>query len=791
MARTVSNLKLISHSGSRNITATWYWKDAYTQEFSIYWYYAIGDGVWHIGAENATVAYNATAQQYTHNYDFDAPENAYCVQICIKPISKTHTVNKKETSYWTASWSPYKKLYLSNAPNPPSVPPVPTVTVDKYTIKAECSTHGNSATQIEFYILDYDAQKKYKSIKATVNKVSERASIQVDGEAGKKYSVCARGVKGNDTSEWTEYSSPVLTIPSTPVFQSLDYWSIWGEVKNECYAVSATSAKLFWTKIISATEYVLEYTTNLDYFKYNSGQIEQKTVEENETLVTGLAAGNWYFRVKARNEQGDSAWSEIISIPMGTAPNIPTTWSSASTASVGDTITLFWVHNASDGSRETSAKLNVYVDDVLYLEREIPKEYSEDNYEPISFYELDTSPFSDGAKITWKVQTKAFVDTYSEFSVLREIDVYAPPTITLNTSLIPYFDDETVSDILDRYPFNISINVGPENQNAIRAFVSIQALSAYEAFDDTGSPISISEGSIIYSKSQNAFSNSIDISIGPGDAALFNNQRYLLICSVAMDSGLIAEASQEFTVEWTEDEYYPNAEISIDEETIAAYITPYAVLAEDPDTRSSDVYLSVFRREFDGSFTEIASMIDSESDITVVDPHPALNYARYRIVAISKTTGVISYSDLPGIPVGEIFGIIQWDEEWSEFDYSGESPAEVNAWSGSMVKLKWNLDVSDNHAPDVALIEYIGRTHPVSYFGTQKGETSTWNTDVDKNDEETIYALRRLAAYNGNCYVREPSGTGYWASVTVSFTNNHSELVVPVTLSIARVEGGA
>ena len=42
----------------------------------------------------------------------------------------------------------------------------------------------------------------------------------------------------------------------------------------------------------------------------------------------------------------------------------------------------------------------------------------------------------------------------------------------------------------------------------------------------------------------------------------------------------------------------------------------------------------------------------------------------------------------------------------------------------------------------------------------------------------------------GDCYVREPSGSGYWANVTVSFSQKHCELTIPVTLNLTRVEGG-
>ena len=42
----------------------------------------------------------------------------------------------------------------------------------------------------------------------------------------------------------------------------------------------------------------------------------------------------------------------------------------------------------------------------------------------------------------------------------------------------------------------------------------------------------------------------------------------------------------------------------------------------------------------------------------------------------------------------------------------------------------------------------------------------------------------------GDVYVREPSGVGYWASISVSFGIKHCEVTIPVTLNITRVEGG-
>lgn len=217
-------------------------------------------------------------------------------------------------------------------------------------------------------------------------------------------------------------------------------------------------------------------------------------------------------------------------------------------------------------------------------------------------------------------------------------------------------------------------------------------------------------------------------------------------------------------------------------------IVNYCVVEER--TILEDALLSVYRREFDGNFTEIIKNIDNTGQIYATDPHPALDYARYRIVATSKTTGAVSYYDLPGLPVGCTDVVIQWDEERSVFTTTTEDELVNPPRSGSLLKLPYNIDVSDKYNMDVSTIEYIGRKHPVSYYGTQLGESSTWNVVIPKNDKETLYALRRLAIWPGDVYVREPSGSGYWANISVSFSQKHLDLVIPVTLDIVRVEGG-
>ena len=202
------------------------------------------------------------------------------------------------------------------------------------------------------------------------------------------------------------------------------------------------------------------------------------------------------------------------------------------------------------------------------------------------------------------------------------------------------------------------------------------------------------------------------------------------------------------------------------------------------------VTLSVYRREFDGSFTLIGKGIANDKNSYITDPHPALDYARYRVIATDTATGSIVYSDVAGLDINCPYVIVQWDDTWTPYEVTDDADLSSDNISKSMVMIKGNVDVSDKYNSDASLVEYIGRSRPVSYYGTQLGETSSWSMEIPKSDKETLYALRRLAIWMGDCYVREPSGSGYWARVSVSFDQKHCELTIPITMDIKRVEGG-
>ena len=213
-------------------------------------------------------------------------------------------------------------------------------------------------------------------------------------------------------------------------------------------------------------------------------------------------------------------------------------------------------------------------------------------------------------------------------------------------------------------------------------------------------------------------------------------------------------------------------------------------LIGDDDSIVDDVVLSVYRRDHYGKFILIEENLENDLLTTVVDPHPTLDVMRYRIVATSQTTGFMYYEDFFDEEIDESSIIIQWDEAWEDFNYEDTVYADEVRYSGSLLKLPYNIDVSESNQLDTTLVNYIGRERPVSYYGTQLGESPSWSCEIPKEDTETLYQLRRLSTWQGDVYVREPNGSGFWANIQVSMNIKHKSTTIPVTLKINPVEGG-
>lgn len=792
-------------SKNRAMYAAWTFNRGQTKNFKYRWTQYKNDK-WVIGNEGDTTAADSI---YCYS-EWSADATATRVRFQVLPVPTTHeekdsSGNTKNVDDWTgAQWSAVKEYDFSN--NPPLTPEKPTVSIDNLTLVISISNIDASeldATSVKFNIVKDNSASIHTSAPVAINTTSNYVSYRYDVSEGSTYTVraCSVNARGQ-TSGWSDFSEEKGTKPSAP--------SGITTYRRNKRSDGSISAYLEWAAVSNATKYKVEYTTVLEDFETESKNIQNAETEDARTSIeiTGIETGHdYFFRVKAVNENGESDPTDIVTIPIGTPPAAPTTWSSANSAFVGEQMDLNWTHNPTDNSRQSYAQLSLKINDndwVSYVFENTTNDTTGERTDTYTFtygtaisykgelhVELNTSHANlKNAKVQWKVRTAGVTDQFSDtdWSVERTIYIYEKPTLNLSmTSDIA--GTGTLITTLESFPFYIRAEVGLESyelQKPVGYHLRIVSNGSYQTVDDTGRTKNINSGDAVYSK----YFDTTDILIvemSANNIDLESGIDYTVYCTVDMSTGLSIEQTHEFSVSWTDVEYTINADILVDTESYTALISPYCT--DSNGSLIDNVTLAVYRREYDGSYTEIATGIPN-TNTAVTDPHPALDFARYRLVAKDKTTGAISFYDMAGYPVGGTAILIQWEEEWTTFDSTEETNLDAPAWSGSMLRLPYNVDVTDSRKTDASFVEYAGRKHPVSYYGTQLGEASTWNVTIPKEDKETIYALRRLSIWTGDVYVREPSGMGYWANVEVTFNIKHSDVTVPITLNITRVEGG-
>lgn len=815
----------LTAGSNRNMEALWAWNG--TPKFWVKWEeYDINNNKWVI-AENK--CYETTTGEIPQSQQ-TATDNAVKIRLSVRPVKDTDG-NFQDNTEWAIVEYDFRN-------NPPGLSPTPSTEfssiTNTLTIRIEGINDDINANSIEIVIYQNDTIK-YATVQVPINIETGFATYICQVKSGFTYKVRCRAVRNkNIYGPWTEFSELIISVPDAP--------SKITTLRPEVISNSFNPNKVYgifaeWPEVKTAKTYELQWTTNLAFFNNPSSNVSSQTTEEGagpRLLITGIELGNeYFFRVRSINDSGHSTgWSSISSVKLGTKPSAPTTWSNTLSSILGEDLNLYWNFNSTDGSIEDVANLYITIikpndsDNPIIKNLTIENDRPEEDRQKTNVYKInskddDWSFLVDGCIIKWKVRTAGITDEYSDWSIEREINVYSMPELVLD---LKNKVNESVDEI-NSFPFYISTLAKPETQTPISYYIEIVSNDYYETVDNTNRPIVVNNGDKIFQNFYDPEDSSLEfiLEMLPNMVNLKNSINYTINCTVSMNSGLIATSSINFTAFFNDIFYDVYGDISINMDTLEATIHPYcmefyephhlAYLLDGDDTKlldgdeipliinSDEVYtdvrlvknctLSVYRREYDGTYTEIATNIPNEENTYVIDPHPTLDYARYRIIARSNDTGAIVYSDVPAVKVGEPSVVLQWGEQWEQFETgdNGEG-SETPPWSGSMIKIPYNIDVSESNDIDVSLIEYVGRKHPVSYYGTQVGEQSTWNVEIPKDDKETLFALRRLKIWMGDVYIREPSGTGYWANVSVSYSLKHLGVTIPVTFNIKRVEGG-
>lgn len=832
---------------SRTLFVKWRWDEEYnkTQNYEVKWSYMTSDGQWWVGNESTTK--DGTVKVATYNVD----ELGVAAKVSIRPVAKSGILSSNKFAWSSEMIYNFGKSMVTTPPTPKveikkykltatiedfSIPnnqnfivnntllnntlnkiaKSKKVDIDKlvrlnpsYGKDEELPLGTVIILSVDPVYVEFEIVRDHNSVfnnSGLVQVLTGYVSYSCTIEAGSNYKVRCRSYVNGLYSAWSAYSGAENAMPVEPYITSVE-------------PTSENDVRITWTKINSAERYSIEYVkkdiiTYKDLPKeqyFDNPNVQTTTISDipaetvNEATVGfvsysiyGLETGYEYFvRVNAANDQAaeNSKWSNIETFIIGTESDAPTTWSSANVGVVGDSlpVKLYWIHNSKDGSIESRANLKLIANGVEVIHNIIKSTDPEERLKT-SFFELDMDNYPAGSEIKWSVQTAGvYTDksngwlVYGKWSIERTVNIYAPPTLSLNLLDYQYTPLEKILNAycIQSFPFRVSLRTGNNsNQKPTGYYISIIANQDYTTVDETGSDKIVVKGTKVYTAYQDVDVTETDFYISANDVNLVNNMEYIIEATVAMSSGLTATSMAYAKVRWTVTEAIPAAEVLVDKDTLTASIYPYVPAARE------EVLLSVYRREFDGSFTEIETEIPNSNNSVVIDPHPALDYARYRIVATNQTTGAISYNDVPGTPVQEKAIVIQWDERWNSFDVNDTDKPEQPSYSGNILMLPYNIDISNAHTKDSSTVKYAGRKRPVSYYGTQLGESATWNTVIPHYDVETLYAIRRLAIWMGDVYVREPSGVGYWAHINVSYSQTHMGLTIPITFNVTPVEGG-
>lgn len=542
-------------------------------------------------------------------------------------------------------------------------------------------------------------------------------------------------------------------------------------------------------------------STTLDY---------EDSYGNRKVTISGLERGKtWYFRIRIRQGQLLSNWATVSAgkfnhygstsgtiaratltpAPAITGPEdlgAPTCVTTPTACTVGDVVLLAWTHNSGQDSDQSAYQLEVKRQSYgtsTWTTQTL-------NGTADSSYAYDTTGRTDGTTLRWRVRTKG-VDpaVWSPWSRQQDVRVWDDGVSSVSIS-------PRTGDAITRFPVTVSVTASGLSQanRPIAWWAQMESVDSYTGIGTDGQPVTVQSGAVMWRHDVDAndagFSaGSLAVDVGASDVALANGRRYRLRAGCVTAQGLRNEAVPfEFETSWSGDVPIPSSYFVMDEDDHCCYVYPSCF--DEEGELADGVTLSVWRIERDGSTVLIQDGIDNGTESYVTDPHPTHGLQWYRTVAHDVDTGAQNLLD-QYVRVSIPYLLIQWNERWEQEDEDdvpdGEEPRL--RYAGMALELPYNLKIDEGHSPDVALREYLGRSHPVSAYGTQRGRTSSISCDIRRDDEATLSLVRMLAAWRGDCYVREPTGDGYWASIgDVRVTHSYDSRAVGVSMTVTRVE---
>ena len=493
--------------------------------------------------------------------------------------------------------------------------------------------------------------------------------------------------------------------------------------------------------------------------------------------ISGLETGKtWYVRVRllATSEEGTSygAYSDMQEIDLSSAPLIPVLTLSDSVITQGGDVTASWSYATTDGTSQVMAEIAT-VSGTTYTK--LPYVIQTAQYVTLNAAELG---WTTGNTYAIAVNTTSESGHESGWSDPVTVTIADPPSCTISdttlTTVATSTTDENGNTVtenvtaLDEMPLAITVTGAGDSDVTT---VVIERAAAYHVDRPDETDFNGFEGETVAIYTQTGAS---PILIANEDliGSLDDGALYRIIATVQDGLGQSAEATLDFQVIWSHQAAAPTATVSIDDDTLAAILTPVA-----PQSYASGDVCDIYRLSADRPQLIVEG---AEFGTSYVDPYPALGeFGGHRFVTRTANGDYIASDDT-----------FAWLDTGSDQGDLLDIETNIIDFDEGQIELEYNIDLSHSWTKQFKETKYMGGSVQGDW---NKGVSRTSSLSVEATadeDQELIQAMRRLATSPSICHIRTKDGSSYAADIQVSekYAQSTAHMIIVFDLKITRVD---
>ena len=454
--------------------------------------------------------------------------------------------------------------------------------------------------------------------------------------------------------------------------------------------------------------------------------------------ISGLELGKkWYVRVRLGLVNGDDVtygpYCNPMTVDLAAAPDVPVMRLSNRIVKPGGKVTAEWVYGSNDGTLQNYAEI-FSVSGTTYTQIA--------NTKTAQHITLDTGKLGWSANTQHTLAMRVWSDSNkpSPYSATTVLTIANPLTCTITTST----GFATNSGALELRALPATITVTGAGTQGTTTLVIERAQSYDLITPDEETHTGYDKETIFLRRYPGA--GAITINQSDLIGRLDDTAPYRIVATVEDTYGQTAQATQDFTVQWTTQAVMPTGTAVLDTDNEIVKITP-----TQPVGASTGATVDIYRLSADKPQLIYKG---ASFGTTYVDPYPTIGeYGGYRLVYMTANGDFITSGMVPAV----LDIAVPYDIDYHIINFGKDE-----------VGLTYNLTASDSWEKSFQQTRYLGGSIEGYWLkgATRSGSASTSLISVTNKAAKS--ALRRLAAYTGICHVRTRAGSNYTANVNVS-----------------------